>query len=310
MAKYPVHKDFRFLPGGMFFQNAVVLKLMRFLVRRSSLPGNPSIDLVTRELVQVARDDGTSIKALWIAPKNTPVPRGVIVYFPGGGYVLPAGGAHLELCDQYVAQSGFCCLFINYRLAPEFLFPLGFNDCYTGLEYALDRARQLDIEPSRVVVMGDSAGGALAAGVAQKALDRGHRLGAQMLMYPAIDCRCTTESAQKYLDTPIWNGQCNRRMWSLYLGDFQGDAIPKYASPAERQDLLGLAKAYIEPAEFDPLVDEAIEYANRLKAHGVDVVLNRTQGTVHGFDQFAKQNELRGDAISRRVRFLKNVAEI
>ena len=178
-----------------------------------------------------------------------------------------------------------------------------FDDCYDSLLWARQSAQELAIDPRRIVVGGDSAGGALAAGVAQKALDQGEELSGQMLVYPVTDSRCNTQSVQDFDDAPLWNSISTRRMWQAYLPGGDHQQPPEYAAPGLRQDLGGLPSAYVETAEFDPLRDEGEHYARALQAAGVSVEMNATQGTIHGYE-LAAENPIVKDAMDRRCAFL------
>ena len=159
--------------------------------------------------------------------------------------------------------------------------------------------------------MGDSAGGCFAAGVAQKAFDEKRiKLCGQCLIYPALDNSCSTFSATNFTDAPIFNGVANKRMWEVYLPNpFTGSSAsnaPAYAAPANRKDLTGLAPAFVETAEFDPLRDEGEAYAKRLLEAGVAVTEHNPKGTIHGYDMI-KPNALAQEAINKRCDFLKSV---
>jgi choline dehydrogenase len=131
-------------------------------------------------------------------------------------------------------------------------------------------------------------------------------LRGQGLIYPALDNSCSTFSATNFSDAPIFNGVANKNMWNVYLPGYSASNAPAYAAPANRQDLAGLAPAYVETAEFDPLRDEGQAYAKRLQAAGTPVDENATKGTVHGFDML-KKNTIAREALQRRCDFLKSV---
>jgi acetyl esterase/lipase len=142
-----------------------------------------------------------------------------------------------------------------------------------------------------VALVGDSAGGALAAGVAQKSVDRGGPpVCAQVLIYPVTDHRTSTESALQFTDTPFWRTGSNRNMWKVYLRGSQwartgGSAPPPpYAAPLHRERFAGLPPARVELAEFDPLRDEGRLYAEALEKAGVPVELRLIEGAIHGYD--------------------------
>jgi acetyl esterase/lipase len=184
---------------------------------------------------------------------------------------------------------------VEYRLAPEHPFPAGLEDCYAALVWLAAEARALGVDPARIAVMGQSAGGGLAAGLALLARDRGGpRLCCQLLGIPELDHRLETASMREFVDTPLWNRPNAIMSWRHYLGEPPGEVSP-YASPAIAKDLRGLPPAYVSTMEFDPLRDEGIEYALRLLQAGVPVELHQYPGTFHGSGLVA------GAAVSRRA---------
>jgi acetyl esterase/lipase len=166
---------------------------------------------------------------------------------------------------------------VEYRLAPEHPYPAGLEDCYAALQYlaALDI-----VDPARVGVHGQSAGGGLAAAVALVARDRGGPpLVVQSLGMPELDDRLDTPSMREFRNTPMWSLPQAEASWRLYLGDARPDG---YAAPARTLNLGGLPSAYITTMELDPLRDEGILYGMRLLAAGVSVELHNYPGTFHG----------------------------
>ena len=194
-------------------------------------------------------------------------------------------------------------IFVDYRLAPKHPFPCGFEDCYASLEWVLSEAETLGIDTRRIAVMGDSAGGALAAGVAQKAMDKDNPVLAQSLVYPVLDSECKTPSAKNFTDVPVWNSIYNQRMWQTYLKNCPAGDPPLYAAPGIRSCLAGPPFSYIETAEFDPLRDEALDYAKALEQAGTKVELNETKGTIHGYEMVATNPEVLR-SMQARVDFL------
>jgi acetyl esterase/lipase len=155
---------------------------------------------------------------------------------------------------------------------------------------------ELGIDPERVGVMGGSAGGGLAAGVALLARDRsGPQLCYQVLNIPELDDRLETPSMKQFTDTPLWNRGNAIMSWRNYLGDALGGDVSYYAAPSRAEDLSGLPPAYVATMEFDPLRDEGIHYALRLLEAGVPVELHQYPGTFHGSGLVV------GAAVSRRA---------
>jgi len=210
------------------------------------------------------------------------------------------------------AQRAQCTVFmVDYRLAPKHVFPKAFEDCFAALQWVEKNAVTLGVDVNRIAIGGDSAGGTLAAAVAQKVADdtsggNGPKIRGQLLIYPALDKSSSTESATQFIDTPLWDGVSNKKMWNVYLGNYTGKATPPYAAPSDRQNLSSLAPAYIENAEFDPLRDEAEAYAKRLKAAGVETVFNATKGTVHGYDTVF-DSDISKQAMQQRLDFLQTI---
>jgi acetyl esterase/lipase len=172
---------------------------------------------------------------------------------------------------------------VEYRLAPEHPFPAGIDDCYAGLSWMAESAEELALDPARIAIAGQSAGGGLAAGTALMARDRGGpALCFQLLEIPELDDRLETPSMRAFTDTPLWNHPNAIWSWRHYLGpDHEGEVSP-YAAPARAVDLSGLPPAYVSTMEFDPLRDEGILYALGMLQAGVSVELHSYAGTFHG----------------------------
>lgn len=200
-----------------------------------------------------------------------------LLYIHGGGFCLGdielEHGLAVELCHTL----GIVVASVDYRLAPEHPYPAGLEDCFVAL--SLLAARE-DVDPARVAVHGQSAGGGLAAATALLARDRGGpALCFQALGIPELDDRLDTPSMRAFDATPMWSRPQAELSWRHYLG---GQPADGYAAPARAEDLAGLPPAYVVTCELDPLRDEGIVYAMRLLAAGVSVELHSFPGTVHG----------------------------
>jgi acetyl esterase len=214
-------------------------------------------------------------------------PFPVLVYFHGGGWVI----GNIETVDAPLRaltnRVGCVIVSVDYRLAPEHKFPAAADDSYAATRYVAEHAAEFGADPARVAVGGDSAGGNLAAVVAQMARDRGGPpLVFQLLIYPvtqhAYDTASYAENGDGYLLTRaamVW-------FWDLYLPDEAAGRDPA-ASPQRAASLRGLAPAFVITAEFDPLRDEGEAYAARLRDEGVAVDARRYDGMIHGFFQMA-----------------------
>jgi acetyl esterase/lipase len=209
--------------------------------------------------------------------------RGAVFEIHGGGFLMGSIEMMDAWCQTIAGELGVVVVSVEYRLAPEDPFPAGVEDCYAALCWMADHADELQIDPARIAISGQSAGGGLAAGTVLMARDRGGpALCFQVLEIPELDDRLETPSMRQFTDTPLWNRPNAVWSWKHYLGpDHEGEVSP-YAAPARATDLAGLPPAYISTMEFDPLRDEGIVYAMRLLEAGVSVELHSFPGTFHG----------------------------
>jgi acetyl esterase len=301
---YDIHPDYQKLPRMTLSFKGWIVALLNFIMAFTRLFGREKSEL-TLHKESISRSDGSALRIIRMVPPEPTTPMPCLLYYHGGGFALTYGSPHINMCQRYASEAGCTVVFVEYRLMPKHPFPAGADDCHLALEWVLDNAERLGIDPTRIAVGGDSAGGALSASVSQMSLDRcTAKLCAQMLIYPVTDRDCKTRSATEFTDTPIFNSVANRRMWDAYLCNYPADECPAYASPIHRENFTGLPPAYVETAEFDPLHDEGLAYAEQLIGAGVSVELNDTKGTVHGYDAAAK-SALGEAAIGRRVAYLK-----
>lgn len=287
---YAIDPAFARLPRIKISKNAWLLRALSLLVSCSRLFHRWGRGVAVNKHFIPGRD-GNRIKVLEIAPKSLSGTAPAIVYFHGGGFFMSYGAGHLKQAEAYAESLQVRVYFVAYRLATKVAFPGPLNDCVSALDWVYDNAVGLQVDSERIAVMGDSAGGCLAASVAQKAFDESHAAGlaqkirTQILIYPVIDSDCKTMSATEFHDTPLWNAHNNVVMWSVYLSDVTYPGVPpQYASPMHRNDYQGLAPAYIESVEFDPLRDEALAYGDALSSAGVEVRQAMIGAAVHGYD--------------------------
>jgi acetyl esterase len=205
-----------------------------------------------------------------------------IVHFHGGGFVLN----YLDMYDASMArlanQSGFTIIGVSYQKAPEHPFPTPFDDCYATLIWVRDHALELKIDPHFIGVAGDSAGATLASAVAIKARDNGIELKFQLLIYPCNGRDFTTDSYTTMATGYGLTTQAMQWFWEQYLQGSEHDLNP-YAVPMSAEDFSHLAPAIIITAEFDPLLSDGQEYAQRLRNAGVPVIYKEYDGMIHGF---------------------------
>ena len=305
--KYPINKEFS--PFSHFappVQNAKIAGWMGSLMKAPRWLFHDSEITVNKEFIQSY--DGAEIEILIISPRECSEKLPALLYYHGGGFFFGAAGYHYKLAKKYTLEVRCKLVFVQYRLAPKNPHPTPSEDCYFALRWTFDNAENLNVDKIKVAVGGDSAGGALAAAVCQMARDRGTDMPLfQLLIYPVTDRRMKTESNAKYTDTPMWNSRLSRKMWAGYVGNNEIKNVA-YASPMEAKCFDGLSDAYVETAEFDCLHDEGINYAKALQSAGVDVKINETKGTMHGFDIVEKSTTAKV-AVETRIEYMKKQFE-
>ena len=268
--------------------------------------GLPANEQVRRTRYAATAADGTELALTWFAPPG-PASGAAGLYIHGGGMILGSVALYDRTVARYVAASGVPLLAVEYRLAPEHPHPVPVEDCYTALRWLAERAGELGVDPGRIAVIGDSAGGGLAAGVALLAHDRGGpALAQQILVYPMLDDRTTTPDPE-LAELAIWTYDDNVTGWGALLGDAAGaDAgVSEYAAPARRADLSGLPPAYLDVGQIDIFRDEDVRYAAALSGAGVPVELHVYPGAPHGFEAFAPASDVATRAMAERVRRLR-----
>jgi acetyl esterase len=211
------------------------------------------------------------------------VPGAAIVYFHGGGMILGSIATFDSLARHLAAACGAVVLSVDYRLAPEHPYPVASDEAYAAVAWAAEQAAALRIDPARLAVAGDSAGGSLAAGVTLRARDEGGpRVAAQLLLYPGLERAVDRPSMTELADAPMLTRDDIIWMKSLYLGEDPA-ADTAYGVPALAADLAGLPPAIVVSAQADPLRDGVEDYGQRLRAAGVRTALLRYPGVCHGF---------------------------
>jgi len=250
------------------------------------------------QVIDRKTDEGVPLR-IYQPAVDHPGPVPGIVYFHGGGWVLGDLETHDTLCRQLANHAGAVVVAVAYRLAPEHPFPAAFDDAFAAVRYVADQAVGLGIDPARVAVAGDSAGGNLAAAVALQSRDAGEpRIAFQCLLYPVLDSGCDTASYREFADGFGLTRAKMQFFWKSYRGGHDG--CDPLLSPL-RADVLGaLPPALIVTAGYDVLRDEGEAYAGRLAASAVPVELMRVEGVIHGFIHYAGAIH-RGQAVLREV---------
>ena len=205
-----------------------------------------------------------------------------ILYFHGGGWVIGSLEAYDLPCRFFCARTGCAVIAVDYRLAPEHKFPAGLDDAVAAFRWLAGEAVELGIDPDRIVVAGDSAGGTLATVVAQAVRGEPHPPCLQWLIYPATDLGADTPSHSSCGQGFLLTHDDMEWMRGLYLNDLAEIADPR-VSPLRSPDLAGLPPALIFTVGLDPLRDEGQAYADRLTAAGVKTIHREFDSLIHGF---------------------------
>jgi len=207
----------------------------------------------------------------------------VLVFFHGGGWVIGDLETHDVLCRQVTAEAGVSVIAVDYRLAPEHKFPAAVDDAWAATRWIAAHAAELSVNPERLAVGGDSAGGNLAAVVALLARDAGGpRIALQILLYPVTDLVSESQSYADLADGYMLTRDSMRWFRAQYLAR-EEDAADWRVSPLRAPSLAGLPPALVVTAGYDPLRDEGEAYAKKLRNAGVSVDAVSFGGMIHGF---------------------------
>jgi acetyl esterase/lipase len=256
---------------------------------------------------EVTAADGATLLARWYR-RPASATGAAVLYLHGGGMIVGSVPIFDGPVSRYVARTGVPILSVQYRLAPEHPHPVPVEDAYAGLTWLADHAGQLGIDPGRIAVMGDSAGGGLAAGVAILSRDRqGPAIARQLLIYPMLDDRTTTPDL--YI-APFagWSYDDNATGWNALLGPgHEKHDIDPAAAPGRLKDARGLPPAYIEVGQLDVFRDESLRYALVLSHAGVPVEMHLHPGVPHEYDAIAFDADVSRRAQADRGRVLRSL---
>jgi len=248
--------------------------------------------------------DADGVKVRVYKPTDSTEPQRALVYFHGGGFVIGSLDTHDGICRALSRRAECIVVSVDYRLAPEHRYPAALEDCWAATKWVIANAAKLGIDPDRIGVGGDSAGGALAAIVARKGRDAGTPFAVQLLLYPLTSSRQDAPSYSMYAfgygltrDAMAW-------FWNQYIGDHDGSTDPDI-SPAALQDLRRMPRAIVITAEADILRDEGESYAQRTFLAGVDTEGYCYDGMIHGFLRMAGLVDRSNQALSEIAESLK-----
>jgi len=239
----------------------------------------PRAPLARVEAVQVPAGDGAMLNARLYAPSNDVLP--VLLYTHGGGFTIGNLETHDSLCRQIALRSEAAVLALEYRLAPEHRFPRAVDDSWAALRWLAAHAGELGLDATRLAVGGDSAGGTLAAATAIHARDVGIALRLQLLITPGTTAHADTPSHRQFAHGFLLDAETIAWFFDQYIA--HEERRDWRFAPLEADDVDGVAPACVVLAECDPLVDEGLAYADKLRAAGVPVELDLVRGVTHDF---------------------------
>ncbi|MGI6653499.1 MAG: alpha/beta hydrolase [Christensenellales bacterium] len=301
--KYNIDKELNSLS---MFRGAMVVHLYPFVNIVYRLNNCKSDSFVTVKKYSTPGYLGSERSTLVIEPKQCDENLPCLIIFHGGGFLLRASSVHYQFAKWYARKANCKVVLTDYRLLPQYKYPIAIEDCYNTYLWVLDNYKELNINKDKIIVTGDSAGGNIASAVIMMLRDRRQPTpkGA-MLIYPVLDKRMSTESMKRYTDTPIWDSGCTKLFWDLYLEN-QDVSQVKYASISESDSLSFFPQTYVEVAEFDCLRDEGIAFAERLQSEGVSAEIHVVKGACHGFEATLKSTIVK-TCLNRRVAWIKNI---
>lgn len=224
------------------------------------------------------------VRVLVLEPTGSSGPRPGIVDIHGGGLVIGTADGDVRPCSVLVRELGAVVVLVDYRLAPETVFPGPLEDCYAALKWFSENAASFNVDRDRIAVNGGSAGGTLAAGVALLARDRKEiSISHLHLINPMLDDRTCVGDPSPFVGEYGWSRQDNTFGWSSMLGVPAGsDGVSPYAVPGRMEDLSGLPPTFINCGALDLFVEESLDFARRLIRGGVPVELHIYPGLPHG----------------------------
>ncbi|WP_250499472.1 alpha/beta hydrolase [Caballeronia sp. GAWG1-5s-s] len=240
------------------------------------------------EDMRIATRDGAEIgvRVYHPAAPSWAEPAPALLYLHGGGFTVGSIATHDALCRKFAHDARCAVVSVDYRLAPEHKFPVAVNDAFDALQWLAREAPMLGIDPARLAIGGDSAGGTLATVCAVLARDAGIALRLQLLIYPGTSARQQSESHARLAEGYLLSGETIQWFFAHYLRDDRDRDDWRFApldAAGGQPDFAGVAPAWIAAADHDPLYDEDIAYAAKLAAAGVPVTLARYEGMIHEF---------------------------
>lgn len=255
---------------------------------RSTLTPSPDPHLPAKQIENLYIPvEGAEIEARVYTPENhlesSPDNWPALIYYHGGGWVIGTLDAYDGLCQDLAGTAQCKVISVDYRMAPECPYPVPFQDAWTAAKWVADHAHELYLDPNRIAIGGDSAGGNLATAVALKAREsESLQLFYQLLVYPVTNYYFDTESYHKYATNYFLTRKAMEWFWDQYLPD-EAAGREIFASPLRCKDLSGLPDALVITAGYDPLYSEVLQYVEQMQKSKVKVEHINFEDMIHGF---------------------------
>lgn len=265
-------------------------------------------DEVEHSFIHATTEDGFQLPILRVKRKDQSETTAAVLHIHGGGFISLSANHSLANLANLSKHTGVQFFSVDYRLAPEHPYPIPMEDCWTGLKYVVANAAQLKIDPARMAVMGESAGGGLAAGLALLARDRKHSppLTKQIIMFPMIDD--TNEEKLDPSTLRLWGENDTLTGWTAYLGSKRAtDDVPIYAAPSRAKDVSGLPPLYMDVGQLDLFVKENYEYAGRFISADIETEMHVFPGLPHAYGIFDPDLYASKQSVENRIRILKQL---
>ena len=294
------------LNEAMTFEGDVITEMRSLASKMFTAFSGPDYyqDIKTNDIAIPGHDANIPAR-IYSNPDSQTKPLPMVVYFHGGGWALGGLDDYDILLKSISAQSGVNILSVDYRLAPEFPFPNGLEDAQTALEYALNSAAELNADPSRIAVMGDSAGGNLASVLAQSPINKG-KLLAQFLLYPMLDVSAPHETYPSRIAYGNGAHFLTRAAIDKSVEDYTGGQNsldnPRI-SPLMAKSHKDVPPTYIMVGNCDPLRDESFAFAEKLARSDIDVQIDCIPGAIHAFLSFGCLEDVQ----AYRTKLAKNI---
>lgn len=283
---------------------------LKFMYEANYPKDDPSI---TQKDFYTASADGHRIMLRWYSKSLPGFEAGpAILFIHSGGTIIGKVPDFDNILHHYVAKTGVPFLSVEYRLAPEVRYPKALEDVYAGLNWLHEYAGELGVDTRRIAVMGESAGGLIAAALCIYAREKGGpAISRQLLVYPMLDDRNVTadDYVRPFL---VWSDVDNQTGWEAYLGsNVRGSvAVPATAAPARLVDAAGLPPAYIEVGELDLFREENVSYATKFWRAGIRAELHVFPDLPHGYDLMAPKAQATQEAFANRLRAISSVRKV